>query len=129
MEKLHLSIRSLVTLVVTIAIVAASFAVAPAVLALQIYPTADLGSNTRIKYHRSDWVKVQSKQSATLAWNCPSNAHTVGGGFESRPEQGNASSGFTVIHSFPSSDRQWRVRLRNQDDIARDVRIYNICAE
>jgi hypothetical protein len=123
---LKLSTRSFITL----GIIAASALLTPtAVFAVQVYGTQDTEDKVLIMYHRSDWVKIQPKTSGTLKWNCPSNAYTVGGGFETREEQGNSSNGFTMIHSFPSSEHQWTVRLRNQDDIARDVRIYNICAE
>ncbi len=115
---------------ITLGIVAASTLLAPtAVLAEQVYGTQDTETKVLLRYYRSGWVKIQPKTSGTLKWNCPSNAYTVGGGFRTRAEQGNASNGFTVIHSFPSSEHQWTVRLRNQDDIPRDVRIYNICAE
>ncbi|NDJ16961.1 hypothetical protein [Myxacorys almedinensis] len=125
MLKRKLSTRSMIAL----GILASSALIAPAVLAVQIYGTQDTGDKVLIRYHRSDWVKIQPKQSGTLAWNCPSNAYTVGGGFETRAEQGNSSSGFSMIHSFPSSEHQWTVRFRNTDDIARDVRVYNICAD
>lgn len=125
MLKCKLSTRSIIAL----GVFAASALIAPAVLAVQVYGTQPTKDKVQISYHRSDWVKLQAKQSGTLRWNCPANANTVGGGFETRPENSNSSSGFSVIHSFPSGERQWEVRLRNTDDIARDVRIYNICAE
>lgn len=125
MQKLQLLSRSLIAL----GFLAANAVLAPTVLAEQIYGTQDTETKVLIMYYRSNWVKIQPKNSGILKWNCPSNAYTVGGGFETRAEQGNSSNGFTVVHSFPSSEHQWTVQLRNQDDIARDVRIYNICAE
>lgn len=116
---------------ITVSVLAASALLTPAVvLAVQIYGgDRSLSEKPALGYHRSDWLKVQPKNSVILKWNCPANAYTVGGGFETRAESGNTSNGFTVIHSFPSNERQWTVQLRNQDDIARDVRIYNICAK
>ena len=125
MLKRQLSTRSMIA----IGVLAASVAIAPAALAVQVYGTQPTKDKVQISYHRSDWVKIQSKNSGKLVWNCPANANTVGGGFETRPEQDNASSGFSMVHSFPSGERQWTVQFRNNDDIARDVRIYNICAE
>jgi hypothetical protein len=125
MLKRQLSTRSMIAL----GVLAASTLIAPAALAVQVYGTQPTKDKVQISYHRSDWVKIQPKQSGTLKWNCSANANTISGGFETRPEDGNSSSGFSVIHSFPSNERQWEVRLRNTDDIARDVRIYNICAE
>ncbi|NJP10361.1 MAG: hypothetical protein HC866_13530 [Leptolyngbyaceae cyanobacterium RU_5_1] len=87
-------------------ILASSVSITPVALAVQVYGTQDTEDKVLIRYYRSDWVKIQAKQSGTLTWNCPSNAYTVGGGFETRPEQGNTSSGFSMIHSFPSSEHQ-----------------------
>ncbi|MBD2169144.1 hypothetical protein H6G04_32785 [Calothrix membranacea FACHB-236] len=125
MQKHQILTRSLIAL----GFIAANAVLAPHVLAEQMYGTQDTEDKVLIMYYRSNWVKVQPKTSTTLSWSCPNNAYTVGGGFETRAEEDNVANGFTVVHSFPSSEHQWRVRLRNQDDIARDVRIYNICAE
>lgn len=76
----------------------------------------------------SDWVSIGSGQSGTLIWRCPSGRYTVGGGFETEAISGNASTGFKMIHSYPEDSRTWRLRLRNTDDVARNVKIYNICA-
>ncbi|MDZ7961086.1 MAG: hypothetical protein RMY34_24940 [Aulosira sp. DedQUE10] len=125
MQQLQLLSRSLIAF----GILAANAVLTPAVLAEQVYGTQDTETKVLLMYYRSNWVKIQPKTSTTLNWPCPNNAYTVGGGFETRAEEDNVANGFTVIHSFPASEHQWRVRLRNQDDIARDVRIYNICAE
>jgi hypothetical protein len=117
-------------ILVALGILSSSALLAPAVSAYPIYGSPhNLGEQTILRYDVSGWVKIQPQQSGTLTWNCPSNAYVVGGGFETRPEPGNSAEGFTVIHSFPSSANGWQVMLRNQDDIARDVRIYRICAE
>lgn len=126
MVKLEKFIRPFIGL--SVVATATLLSAAPA-LAVPVYGNRSLGQETTLTYHRSDWVKINSKNSGTLKWNCPTNSYTVGGGFETRREQGNSSNGFTVIHSFPSSARQWEIRIRNQDDIPRDVRIYNICAK
>lgn len=115
--------------IIGLGVLASSLSIVPAALAVQVYGTQDTEDRVLIRYNRSDWVRIQANQSETLTWTCPSNAYTVGGGFETREVQGNPSSGFSMIHSFPSSEHQWTLRLRNNDDIAREVRIYNICAE
>jgi hypothetical protein len=75
----------------------------------------------------SDWVTIGANQSGTLVWRCPSGRYTAGGGFETEAVPGNSSAGFTVIHSYPEDIRTWHLRLRNTDDIDRNVKIYNIC--
>ena len=76
----------------------------------------------------SDWVSIGANQSGTLVWRCPSDRYTVGGGFETEAISGNAAAGFTMIHSYPEDFRTWKLRLHNTDDVARNVKIYNICA-
>ncbi len=79
-------------------------------------------------YSSSGWVSIGPRRSGTLIWRCPSGRNTVGGGYETQAVSGNSSAGFKVIHSFPEDSRTWKVRLRNTDDIARNVKIYNMCA-
>lgn len=78
----------------------------------------------------SGWVSIGAKQSGTLVWRCTSDRYryTVGGGFETEAIAGNESAGFKVIHSYPEDSATWKLRLRNSDDVARNVKIYNICA-
>lgn len=77
---------------------------------------------------RSEWVSVGSRQSVTLTWSCPTNRYTVGGGFETEGISGNPFGGFKVVNSYPSDYRTWQLRLLNTDDVARNVKIYNVCA-
>ncbi|MBX2862688.1 MAG: hypothetical protein KTR27_03965 [Leptolyngbyaceae cyanobacterium MAG.088] len=79
-------------------------------------------------YTSSGWVSIGAKQSGTLTWRCPSGRNTVGGGYETQAVSGNSADGFKVIHSFPEDSLTWKVRLRNTDDIARNVKIYNMCS-
>ncbi|MEM6518687.1 MAG: hypothetical protein AAF722_05055 [Cyanobacteria bacterium P01_C01_bin.70] len=79
-------------------------------------------------YTSSEWVSIGANQSGTLVWRCPSDRYTVGGGFETEAISGNSAEGFKMIHSYPEDYRTWRLRFRNTDDAARNVKIYNICA-
>ncbi|MBX2862689.1 MAG: hypothetical protein KTR27_03970 [Leptolyngbyaceae cyanobacterium MAG.088] len=87
-----------------------------------------LAQRSTYTYLSSDWVSIGPQQSSTLRWRCPSDRNTVGGGFETQAVSGNSADGFKVIHSFPEDSRTWKLRLRNTDDIARNVKIYNICS-
>lgn len=95
--------------------------------ALEAYPSADLGETTILRYHVSGWVNIGALQYSTLSWNCPGR-HPTGGGFETRPVP-NDFANVRVFKSYPSNNGQWRIRLRNEENIARDVRIWVVCAE
>lgn len=94
--------------------------------AVEAYPSANLGDTTVLRYHRSGWVNIGALQYRTLTWNC--GAHPTGGGFETRPVPDDFAN-VRVFKSYPSSNGGWRIRLRNEDNIARDVRIWVVCAE
>ena len=76
----------------------------------------------------SDWVNVGAGQSVSLVWHCPAGRGAISGGFQTEGVSGNAFAGFKVINSHPEGYGTWRLRLNNTDDIARNVRIYTICA-
>lgn len=82
----------------------------------------------RLHYYRSGWVNVSAgNRAATLSWSCPKGAPT-GGGYETRDIPNNFAK-IRVFKSYPSSNDQWRIVLANEDTVARDVRIWAICAE
>ena len=76
----------------------------------------------------SDWVNVDAGQSVSLYWQCPADRAAISGGFQTEGVSGNAFAGFKVINSHPDGYNTWRLRLKNTDDIARNVKIYTVCA-
>ncbi|MEM9504304.1 MAG: hypothetical protein AAGA01_10160 [Cyanobacteria bacterium P01_E01_bin.43] len=76
----------------------------------------------------SDWVNVDSGQSVSLFWQCPAGRGAISGGFQTEGVSGNSFAGFKVINSHPENYNTWRLRLNNTDDIARNVKIYTVCA-
>ncbi|MDB9524535.1 hypothetical protein PN498_00920 [Oscillatoria sp. CS-180] len=101
------------------------------VAAINIFVPSAIAQRPPMPYQitSSDWVSIGAGESGTLVWRCGDRyRYTVGGGFETEAISGNASTGFKVIHSHPEDSATWRLRLRNTDDVARNVKIYNVCA-
>jgi len=114
--------------VATSMLIAASLFATEVTAETDVYGPVMTGVPTKFHYHRSGWVLLGSNQSGNLYYNCPTGHAVVSGGFRTRAVSGNSSDGFHVIHSYPTSNRQWHLRLRNKDDIARDVLIHIVCA-
>ena len=88
------------------------------------------GQVTIFRTIHSGWAgPVQAGATGYFNLSCAPNEHVVSGGFRTRAVSGNSANGFRIIHSYPTTDRNWRLRLRNADDIARDVSVYIVCAE
>ena len=96
---------------------------------LGILATPVLSRPVPLTYPQSGWVSIGANSSSDLVWRCPADRYSVGGGFETRPIAGQPTKGFTMIHSFPQDFRTWKLRLRNNDNVTRQVKIYNICAK
>ncbi|MDJ0730532.1 MAG: hypothetical protein QNJ33_11135 [Crocosphaera sp.] len=85
-------------------------------------------NSTKLSYHRSsNWEGVASGRSETFTMSCPANQYVISGGFETAAEAANSSEGFTVIKNSFRTSKTWEVRLRNQDDIQRSVKLYIVC--
>ena len=78
---------------------------------------------------KSEWVTIGAKQSGSLYWQCPSDRYAMSAGFETEAVGGNPSAGFKIINSYPSDSQTWQLRLRNSDDIDRNVKMYTVCAQ
>ncbi|MEL6382989.1 MAG: hypothetical protein AAFQ89_11045 [Cyanobacteria bacterium J06626_18] len=77
---------------------------------------------------KSDWVTIGAKQTGSLYWQCSDDRYPLSAGFETEAVGGNPSAGFKIIHSYPDY-RTWNLRLRNSDDIDRNVKMYTICGQ
>lgn len=94
--------------------------------AVEAYPSR-FPDHVRLHYEVSGWVNIPAGNYSTLSWYCTLGAPT-GGGYETRAVP-NDFANVRVFKSYPSNNDQWRIRLQNQENIARDVRIWVVCAE
>ncbi|MEM9807100.1 MAG: hypothetical protein AAF959_17680 [Cyanobacteria bacterium P01_D01_bin.56] len=78
-----------------------------------------------VQWQNSDWVTVAPRTTVSLYSRCPNDRIVVSGGFHSQSASGNR--GFKVIDSYAEDAWTWRVRLRNTNDSARQVKIQRIC--
>ena len=99
------------------------------VLLLGVWAPAHASRPSPLLYPQSGWVTIGAGQSGSLYSSCSTDRYTLGGGFETEAISGNSFDGFKVVNAFPADYRTWRIRLRNTDNVARRVRIYNICAK
>ena len=94
-----------------------------------VFSPAHASRPSPVLYPRSGWVTIGAGQSGSLYSTCTTDRYTLGGGYETEGISGNSFNGFKMVNEYPADYRTWRIRLRNTDDVARRVRIYNICAK
>ncbi|MEL6492992.1 MAG: hypothetical protein AAFV85_03395 [Cyanobacteria bacterium J06634_6] len=99
------------------------------VLIAGVWAPAHASRPSPLLYPQSGWVTIGAGQSGSLYSTCSSDRYTLGGGFETEGISGNSFDGFKIVNAYPADYRTWRIRLRNTDDVARRVKIYNICAK
>ena len=76
----------------------------------------------------ANWTAVGAKQSRTMSIGCRADNDVIASaGFETQAVSGNQSGGFKVIHSYPEDRHTWKFRLRNSDDVDRNVKLYAVC--
>ncbi|NEQ55145.1 MAG: hypothetical protein F6K11_34330 [Leptolyngbya sp. SIO3F4] len=78
-----------------------------------------------VLWENSGWVTVGPRETVSLYSRCTNDRVVVSGGFHSQSASGNR--GFKVIDSYAEDAWTWRLRLRNTNDSARQVKIQRIC--